>query len=506
MPVSTGVTEAPARRLVLDQRVAVSVVYVGVMFLNIMDVTIVNVALPTIGRDFGVSATAVDVIVIGYLVSLAVWIPASGWIGDRFGGKRTLLVAIAVFTGGSALCGLAGSLTQLVIFRVLQGAGGGMLMPVGMALLYRTFPPAERIRMASILMIPTALAPAAGPLLGGLLVTDLTWRWVFFVNLPIGIAAFVFGALFVMERREGRPGRFDLTGFVLAGLGLGALMYGLSEGPIHGWGRPDIGILLAVGAVLLVAVIYVELRVAEPMVDLRLLGDRMFRSCNWLVEVTMLAFFGTLYVVPLYYQDGRGLTALGSGLSTFPEAVGVMIGAQVVSRVLYPRFGPRRLMTGGLVGIAVGTVLMSLCGAGTSLWWMRALMFFLGYCIPHVMVSMQAAAFATISSTSTGRASTVFNTNRQLGGAIGVAVLSTVITAVGPVRRELGRTVPDLGAYHAAFLTASGIALVGAVLAYATIHDEDAAGTFRLRRPSPQPAVAPGDDQTSCRPLTAPVD
>src|SRR6185312_13407019 len=163
----------------MNQKIAVGIVFVSAMFMNIMDITIVNVALPTIGRDFHIAPTAVDGIVIAYLVSLAVFIPASGWLGDRFGGKRVLLVAIAVFTIGSVLCGFAQNMTQLVVFRVLQGAGGGMMAPVGMAMLFRVFPPAERVRAAAILTIPTTMAPAIGPVLGGLLVTSLSWRWVF---------------------------------------------------------------------------------------------------------------------------------------------------------------------------------------------------------------------------------------------------------------------------------------------------------------------------------------
>jgi EmrB/QacA subfamily drug resistance transporter len=470
---------------VINQRIAVSVVYVCAMFMSIMDVTIVNVALPTIGRQFHTGTTSVDVIVIAYLVSLAVFIPASGWIGDRFGGKRTLLTAIAVFTLGSALCGIAGSLSQLVVFRVLQGVGGGMLTPVGMAMLYRTFPPQDRVRLASILMIPTALAPATGPVLGGLLVTDLSWRWVFYVNLPVGAAAFIFGLIFVIEQREVGPGRFDLPGFCLAGIGLGALMYGVSEGPDKEWGSSVVVVTIVVGVVLLIAMVVVELRTREPMVDLRLLGDRMFRASNQLIAITMIGFFGVLYVVPLYYQDGRGLSALASGLSTFPEAIGVMIGAQVVTRVLYARIGPRRLIASGLVGIAAFTGLMALSGSSTSLWWMRVLMFGLGYSISHVMVSMQAAAFSTIPPASTGRASTLFNANRQLGGAIGVAILSTVISAVGPLHRVAGRTVADLTAYHAAFLTSSAIALAGAALALLVVKDVDAANTRSRGKVSP---------------------
>lgn len=468
----------------IDQRIAVSVVYVGALFMSIMDVTIVNVALPTIGRQFHTGTTSVDVVVISYLVSLAVFIPASGWIGDRFGSKRTLLAAIAVFTLASALCGIAGSLSQLVLFRALQGVGGGMLTPVGMAMLYRTFPPQERVRLASILMTPTALAPAIGPVLGGLLVTNLSWRWVFYVNLPIGAAAFLFGLIFVVEQREAEPGRFDLPGFLFAGIGLGSLMYGVSEGPDLGWGSSDVVITIVVGVLVLIAMVIFELRTREPMVDLRLLRDRMFRASNELVTITMVGFFGVLFVVPLYYQDGRGLSPLASGLSTFPEAIGVMIGAQVVSRVLYARVGPRKLIASGLVGIAATTALMSLSGSNTSLWWMRVLMFCLGYCIPHVMVSMQAAAFSTISPASTGRASTLFNANRQLGGAIGVAVLSTVISVVGPTDRLAGRTVANLTAYHAAFLTSSAIALSGAALALVVVKDVDAINTRSVRRVS----------------------
>ena len=170
--------------LSLNQKIAVGTVFVSAMFMNIMDITIVNVALPTIGRDFHIAPTAVDGVVIAYLVSLAVFIPASGWLGDRFGGKRVLLIAIIVFTLGSVLCGLAQDMTQLVVFRVIQGAGGGMMAPVGMAMLYRVFPPSERVRAASILTVPTTMAPALGPVLGGFLVTSLSWRWVFFVNLP----------------------------------------------------------------------------------------------------------------------------------------------------------------------------------------------------------------------------------------------------------------------------------------------------------------------------------
>src|SRR5919202_2494758 len=203
----------------LNPKISVSMVLVLAMFMAIMDVTIVNVALPTLGREFDVPTARIDSVVVAFLVSLAVFIPASGWLGDRFGTKRVFLAALVIFTVASALCGLAQSLEQLVWFRILQGVGGGMLTPVGLAMLYRTFPPEERVRASSILTVPTAFAPALGPVLGGFFVSEISWRWVFYVNVPIGVAGFLFGALFLHENRQAEAGRFDLPGFALAGAG-----------------------------------------------------------------------------------------------------------------------------------------------------------------------------------------------------------------------------------------------------------------------------------------------
>ena len=464
----------------VSQKVAVSVVYVAAMFMTIMDATIVNVALPTIGRTFRVPATSVASVSIYFLVSLAVFISASGWLGDRFGGKRVLLSAIVVFTVASALCGASTSLTELDIFRVLQGVGGGMMAPVGLAMLFRVFPPAERVRASAILTIPTTLAPALGPVTGGILVTELNWRWVFYVNVPLGLIALIFGAVFLEGGSALRPGRFDATGFLLAGSGLGLLMYGVSEGPIRHWGSGVVQGTIAAGAVLLIVLVVTELRTSLPLIDLRLLGDRLFRSSNAVMVISSAAFIGTLYVVSLYFQDGRGLSALASGLNTFPEALGVMAGAQLASRVFYARLGPRRCIMAGELGVALSIGLMSLVGARTSLWWMVLLMVTLGVAQGHVFVPAQAAAFAGISAEATGRASTMFNVVRQLGSAIGVAAFTTVIVAVGATRTVASRVVPDLSAYHVAFLVAAGLAVVGAAVAL-TIHDADAAATMVRR-------------------------
>ena len=465
----------------MNQKIAVGVVYVAVMFMSIMDITIVNVALPTIGRDFAVSPTSVDSISIAYLVSLAIFIPASGWLGDRFGGKRVLLTAIVVFTIASALCGIATSLGELVAFRILQGAGGGMLAPVGMAMLFRAFPPQERVRAASILTIPTIVAPALGPVLGGLLVTELSWRWVFFVNLPIGIGAVVFGMLFLRHSVESQPGRFDLAGFLLAGLGLGSLMYGISEGPSHGWGSGSVLTTIAIGVVLLVVMVFVELRITAPIIALRLLLNRLFRSANGVIVMSGIGFLGVQFIIILYFQDGRGLSPLESGLSSFPAAIGVITGAQLASRFLFRVLGPRRDITLGLVWMAVTIALMSLMDGTSSLWWSRLLLFTMGMGVGQVFVGAQAISFATISPADTGRASTLYNTMRQLGGAIGIALLTTVLVLVGPTHLVDGHLATNFAAYRITFLVAALMCL-GGVPWSLSVDDAEAAHTIPARR------------------------
>ena len=475
-PIAPAAVAPPPKRRTgraMSQKISVSVVFVAAMFMNIMDITIVNVALPAIGRQFHVTEASLDAVATGYLVSLAVFIPAAGYLGDRFGPKRILLVAIALFTTASVLCGLAGSLSELVAFRILQGAGSGMMTPVGMAMLYRAFPPHERLRASSILTIPTAVAPALGPVLGGALVTSLSWRWVFFVNLFIGIAAFAFGLFFLQEQHHSRAGRFDLPGFVLSGTGFAALMYGISQGPGLGWTHPQIIGSITAGTSVLAALIWVELHSNAPLLRLRLLGNRLFRSTSTAMAVATAAFLGALFVIPLFFQLGLGLTALQSGLNTLPEALGVMLGAQLGSRVLYRRLGPRRLIILGLFGMAGDLALMALIGSHTNLWWMRLLMLGMGLAMGQVVISTQAATFATVSPADTGHASSLFSMTRQLGSAAGIALLATVFTTVGTTRTIANSSIPNLAAYHSAFLVAALLAVL-AVFPALTIEDADA--------------------------------
>jgi EmrB/QacA subfamily drug resistance transporter len=461
-----------------DQKIAVAVVYVAAMFMAIMDTTIVNVALPTLGRNFHASAASVGTVSIAYLVSLTVFIPVSGWLGDRIGGRRALLGALAVFTIGSALCGVSTSLGELVAFRVLQGVGGAVMTPVGLAMLFRLYPPAERVRIASILALATALAPALGPILGGLFTTDLTWRWVFFVNVPIGAATFVYGSLALSGHTQAHPGRLDVGGLILSGLGLGSAMYGVSEGPAQGWSSTPVLAAIVIGAVLLAALVVVELRTARPLVNLRLFGQhRLFSTATALYGLGSVSYLGALYLAALFFQDSLHLSALQSGLVTFPSALGVMAGGQLVTRLIYRRFGPRRIVSAGLLVMAAALVLMAEVSPGTSLWLVRLIMFGLGAGVACVFIPAQAASMATISPAQTGQASPLFNAGKQLGGAIGVALLASVLAAAGPTRAAAGPVVANLTAFHAGFLVAAAVA--GASVAVALgIRDADAAATM----------------------------
>jgi EmrB/QacA subfamily drug resistance transporter len=465
----------------------VAIVYVVSLFLDILDTTIVNVAIPSLGREF--RSDNAEWIVLGYTLSLAVWIPASGWIGDRFGTRRTFLFAFAAFIGGSALCATATSMAQLIAFRVVQGVGGGMLTPVGIAMLFRAFPPVERAKAATILMIPTLIAPASGPIIGGFLVTHVGWRWIFLINLPIGLAGFAFAWKHLREHREPTAGPFDVPGFVLSGSALALCVFALSEGPRAGWASPAVLLTATVGAVAAVATVIVETRRQHPMLALRLFRNRLFRQCNIVSGLTQASFIGLIFVMPLYLQQLRGIDAFHSGLVTFTQAAGVLLSTQLVGRVLYARIGPRRLMTFGLLAAAVTIVAFTRVSTTTSLPLLAGMMFVRGICMGFAFVPMQTASYATIAPADNGRASSLFSTQRQVGVSIGVAVIASVLASYTTLSRqpigdaELART---LTGYRIAFGVAAAFALAASFAAW-FIRDEDAAATRRLPA-EPEPA------------------
>jgi len=485
--------EPPVRLFgrVVAYKYVVATVFVSALFLDLLDTTIVNVALRTIGEEF--QTEAIEWVVLGYTLSLAVWIPASGWMGDRFGTKRVFMTALGLFVGGSVLCGFAQTIGQLVAFRVVQGIGGGMLTPIGIAMLFRAFPPIERARASTIVMIPTLVAPALGPVIGGLLTETLGWRWIFFVNIPFGIAAMVFGLRFLREHREPTAGPFDIPGFVLSGFGLAAILYAMNEGPRLGWTSPTVVGFGVTGLAAFALLVYVETHVAHPMLALRLFRLRLFRSTNLVMFFAMASFLGLTFVLPLYLQGLRGLDPLHSGLATFPQAIGILIASQIAGRI-YPRVGPRRLIIGGMLGAAAAMSLMLLVGLETDIWWIRIIVALRGFAMGFCFVSSQAASYAEIKPADNGRASALFSTQRQMAVSIGVALMATVLSSfttlsAAPTDRERALT-----GYHWTFAVCVGLALVSALLAFLFILDEDARETMLARRRPSVPVAATAAD------------
>jgi EmrB/QacA subfamily drug resistance transporter len=457
----------------------VAIVYVSALFLDILDTTIVNVALISMGREF--QTDAVEWVVLGYTLSLAVFIPTSGWLGDRFGTKKVFMFALAAFTVGSLACGFAQSIGQLITFRVLQGVGGGMLTPVGIAMLFRAFPPAERAKASTIIMIPTLLAPAMGPVLGGLITTNFHWRWIFWVNVPISLVALWFGLRFLREHKEPSAQHFDPFGFVFSGAALALIVYALSEGPRSGWTSSLVLGTAALGVLCGVLTVVVELRVDNPMLELRLLGNRMFRQCNVVSFFSIASFLGVTFVMPIYLQNLRGMSALASGLTTFPQAFGVMASSLIAGRV-YASVGPRRLMSGGFFAAALAISLYTTLQIDTNLWLIRGLMLLRGLCMGFAFVPMQAASYATIPPSQNGRASSLFSTGRQVGVSFGVAVLASVLVSYGALSPALDAAGIDhaLTGVHLAFGIAVGFAVLAAFFAL-FIRDEDAKATMVAR-------------------------
>lgn len=475
----------------LDYKWLVAAVFVSGLFMDLLDTTIVNVALPTLGKDFSAQNTTLEWVVTGYLLSLAVWIPASGWLGDRFGTKKIFLLALFLFTLGSAMCGESWSIGSLITFRVLQGIGGGMLTPVGTAMLFRAFPANERAQASSVLAIPVAIAPTIGPILGGVLVDDASWRWIFRVNIPIGILGFVFALRVLKEHTEPNVGRFDLPGFVLAGAGLPLVLYALSRAPNAGWTETWVLLTGLGGIALLALMVLVELRVVQPMLALRLFRDRMFRSANIVYFATAAGLIGVIFLLPLFLQQLRGLSATQSGLTTFPQALGLIAISRFASQA-YPKIGPRRMLMAGMAGTAASTALFLFVGLETSQWWIRGIMFLRGIFFGLGLIPLQAATFSTITPQDSGRASSIFNTNRQVASSFGVAILATVLAdrTKGHVASVMAKakTLPPaqlqssiqharLDGYHDAYLAGVLFAVVGLVATF-LIHDEDAAASM----------------------------
>lgn len=470
--------DASVRGRLDQQERIVLIVYMVGLFMSVVDSTIIYTALPSVARDFHEPLGSAQWVTLGYLLALAVIVPCSGWIGDRFGTRRTYLIALTLFTVASAGCGLAGSMLELVVFRIVQGLGGGLIVSVGQAMLFRTFVAERRARASAIVALGTSLGPAVGPVLGGVLVTALSWRWCFYVNLPLGIVVLVIGWMFLEEHREPAPGHLDVPGFLLAGGGLALCLYSLSELPARGWSSTTVISTGLAGLAALSVLVAVELRIPVPMLNLRLLGNRIFRTCTIASVLSGCCYTGYLFLMPEFLQQARGLSPLESGLTSFPGAIGLWTGSQLAARV-YPHVGPRRMVVGGAAVVAMIMFSYSLVlQTDTDLWLIRSMMLCSGFAISWCNLPLRVSSFSSISSADTGRASALFTTQSRVAGGVGVALVVTVLTVSG--HQTGGDASALVPAFHNAFLTTAGLIAATGLVAL-LIRDSDAAASMSSR-------------------------
>jgi EmrB/QacA subfamily drug resistance transporter len=421
----------PAESDRLDKGVLVvaGVVVLGAI-MSILDITVVSVALQTFQQEFDASAAEVAWTMTGYTLALAAVIPLTGWAADRFGTKRLYLVAVALFTLGSVLCATAGDLSQLVLYRVLQGLGGGMLMPLGMTILTRAAGPERVGRVMAVLGIPMLLGPIFGPILGGWLIDAASWHWIFLINLPIGILALVY-AWVVLPRDHVEPSEsFDWIGMVLLSPGLAAFLYGVSSIPEHGtvtatevWAPGLAGLLLTA------AFVTWALRGSNihPLVELRLLKNRDMTVALIAMSLFAIAFFGASLLFPLYFQQVRGEDALGAGLLLAPQGVGAML-TMPLAGVLADRIGPGKIVMAGIAVITVGMAMFTQIDADTGYAYLLAALFVMGLGMGGTMMPIMTAALATLTDHNIARGSTLLNIQQQVAASIGTALFSVILT------------------------------------------------------------------------------
>jgi EmrB/QacA subfamily drug resistance transporter len=398
------------------------------MIMSILDTTIVNVALRTLGHDLHSSLAQIQWVITGYLLSLAAVIPLTGWAARRFGAKRVYLTSLVLFTVGSALCAVATSTTELVLFRVLQGAGGGMIMPIAQLIMAQVAGPKRMGRVMGIVAMPAMLGPILGPVVGGTILQSLHWSWIFLVNVPIGFVAFILGWRMLPQTESGEAGRLDVLGLALLSTASTAVVYGLAQ-----LGTPNtsltapIVVLPIIAALLLTGVFcWHALRVERPLLDIRLYKNRIFAAASFTTFALGAALFGAMILVPLYYQEVRHESLIATGLLVGPQGLGMLVAMPVAGR-LTDRFGGGRVALGGVSVLCLSTIPLAFIGPSASIAGISTVLLVRGVGIGFSFMPAMTTAFASLRPDQLSDATPQLNVLQRIGGAIGTAVLAVVL-------------------------------------------------------------------------------
>jgi len=416
--------------------------------------------LHTLGRDLHSPISQVQWVVTGYLLALAAVIPMTGWAARRYGAKQTYLVSLVLFTLGSAACGLAGSLTALVIFRVLQGIGGGMIMPVAQLIMAQVAGPRRMGRVMAVVSMPAMLAPILGPVLGGLILQNLHWSWIFLVNLPVGVVAFALAWRVLPDTESGAAGRLDVFGLALLSTASSVLVYGLSQlGTNSSLTAPIVVWPIVAGVVLAAAFCWHALRVERPLLDVRLYANRIFGAASLTTFGLGAALFGAMILVPYYYQEVRHESVIATGLLTGPQGLGMLLVMPLSGR-LSQRFGGGRVALVGVGVLSLATIPLAFVGTSTSLVTISLVLVLRGIGIGFSFMPAMTAAFASLRPSQLSDATPQLNVLQRIGGAIGTAVLAVVLqraTGHAPTPAHLA------GAFDTAYWWSFGICVLSLI-------------------------------------------
>ena len=464
----TAASSAPAESV---KRLLPWVVAVA-FFMQSLDTTILNTAVPAIAESMDVTPLNVKSVLASYTLSLAVFIPISGWMADRFGTRRVFAAAIGLFTLGSLLCGLATSIEMLVAFRVLQGMGGAMMMPVGRMTLARTFAKGDLVKAMSFVAIPALIGPMIGPVAGGAIVHWLHWSVVFFLNIPVGILGLYLVLRLLPDYRESDTHPLDFVGLVLFGSGIALLSYVLEVFGDHTHGTGAILGMLALSGVLLAGYGIRAVSTAFPLLDLTLFRIRTFRAAVSGGFFTRLGLGGIPFLFPLLYQVGLGFTPIQSGLLVLPQAI-ASLGMKTFLPVILARFGYRTVLLVNTVMCGVMIMAFFTVGAETPLWRIVAQSFVLGFFTSMQYTAMNTLVYADVEGRQTSGASTIYTTAQQLAISFGVAGAALIAAFFVPAGGA-AQSAAIIHGVQQAFLALGILTIVSAVV-FVELKSDDAA-------------------------------
>jgi EmrB/QacA subfamily drug resistance transporter len=446
------------------------------LFMIMLDNTVVNVALPSIAADLQIGLSELEWIVTGYALTFASLMLTGGKLADLLGRRLIFIVGLAIFTVSSLVCGFAGSGELLIGARVVQGVGAALMNPATLSIIAATFPPRQRGMAIGIWAGVSALALAIGPLVGGLLTEHISWSWIFFVNVPIGVIAIAASLLLIPESKdESADQRLDVPGLLTSAIGLFALTYGLIEANTYGWTSGRIVGSFVVAVAMLVAFVLLELRQRLPMLDLSLFRSGTFAGANLAVLLVALAMFGVFFFVSLYMQGVLGYSAVKTGAAFLPMTILIVLVAPVAGKSS-DRFGSRWLMTSGMILIAIQLLYFSRLGVDESYWSLLPAMILGGFGMSLVMTPSAAAAVRALPVDKSGVGSAVLNAFRQVGGSMGIALMGAIMAhrvggVEGPALFRDKQLFVD--GFSTALTVAALIAVLGAVVSFVLVRAHD---------------------------------